>query len=95
MRSPSFPLAEGALALPAATAEGRSRQGSGSAAAKCRSDGAPSPAPRQGGWLARLDDWFARQRALDRDAWLAGAKDAFESEARNRDLGRNTPTRYY
>jgi hypothetical protein len=94
MRSPSFPLAGGAATLPVAAVDGTSRPATGPAAAKRRGHGTRASAPG-GSWLARLDAWFARQGERDRDAWLAGAKDAFELEARIRDLGRNTPARYY
>jgi hypothetical protein len=95
MRSPSLPLAGGTVALPPATAENASRPARGSVAANRRSHGTAEPARRQAGWLARLNDWFARQPERDRDAWLAGAKDDFELETRIRDLGRDTPARYY
>jgi hypothetical protein len=95
MRSPSLPLVAGAFARPPAIAENASRPASGSIAANRRSHGTAVSTPHQAGWLARLDDWFARRRERDRDAWLAGAKDVFELEARIRDLGRNTPARYY
>jgi hypothetical protein len=94
MRSPSFALAGGTATLSVAAVDGTSRPATGPAAAKRRGQGTQEPAPG-GSWLARLDGWFARRQVRDRDAWLAGAKDVVELEARIRDLGRNTPARYY
>jgi len=50
---------------------------------------APRP-PRK--WLERLDDWLARQRQREREAYLGEAKDIFDLEQRIRRLERS---RYY
>jgi hypothetical protein len=53
---------------------------------------AGDPWPRRRSWLDRIDQWFWQQRLNDREAYLAGAKDIAEMEARLRDLDRS---RYY
>jgi len=53
---------------------------------------AVDPWPRRGSWLDRIDEWFWQQRLNDREAYLAGARDIAEVEARLRELDRS---RYY
>ena len=54
---------------------------------------ARSPAPKPPlNWLERLDDWLARQRQREREAYLGEAKDIFDLEERIRRLERS---RYY
>jgi hypothetical protein len=95
MRSQSFPLVGGAVHLPADAAESPSDPFGRLAAVRRHRHSASGAAGRQQGWLLRLEYWFAQQRWRDRDAYLARSKDVFELEARIRDLGRQSPTRYY
>jgi hypothetical protein len=95
MRSPSFPLVGGAVHLPADAAESPSDPFGRLAAVRRRRHPASGAAGRQQGWLRRLECWFAQQRQRDLDAYLARSKEAFQLEARIRDLGRRSPTRYY
>ena len=43
----------------------------------------------------RLDRWTYRQQQREREAWLSGAQDVFELEARIRQLERSVGSRYY
>lgn len=57
----------------------------------------PAAAPRRArvSLFERLDRWVYRQEQREREAWLSGAQDVFELEARIRQLERSVGSRYY
>jgi hypothetical protein len=57
--------------------------------------GAANPGAQSAGFLERLDRWFWRQQLREREAYLSGAQDIFELEARIRRLERSVGGRYY
>ena len=46
-------------------------------------------------WASFLDNWFYRQQAKEREAWLAQSTDVFDLENRIRQLERRPWQRYY
>jgi hypothetical protein len=49
----------------------------------------PTPAKPRRSWLERLDDWFADQRTIARERYLAQASDLSDLERRMREIDRH------